>query len=94
MNRTRDLIVTANADLGGSLEEKERVQEQLGQSQKMDSIGMLAVGLVHDFNNLLNVIRGYASVIMEHPDDRPGLSSMAKSSLGRWTRAQRWRGSY
>src|SRR4030095_3967414 len=70
MNRTQDLIITANADLGGTLEEKERVQEQLGQSQKMDSIGMLAVGLVHDFNNLLNVIRGYASVIMEHPDDQ------------------------
>ena len=58
MNRTRDLIVTANADLGHTLEERERVPEQLGQSQKMDSIGMLAVGLVHDFNNLLNVLSG------------------------------------
>jgi cadmium resistance protein CadD (predicted permease) len=38
-DRTRDLI-TANADLGRMLEEKERLQEQLRQSQKMESITM------------------------------------------------------
>jgi nitrogen-specific signal transduction histidine kinase len=59
----------ANTGLERTLKERERLQEQLRQSQKMGSIGTLAAGLVHDFNNLLNVIRGYASAIMQHPDE-------------------------
>jgi two-component system cell cycle sensor histidine kinase/response regulator CckA len=35
----------------------------------MESISTLAGGLVHDFNNLLNVIRGYASAVVQHSDD-------------------------
>jgi two-component system, cell cycle sensor histidine kinase and response regulator CckA len=44
--------------------EKRKLQEQLAQSQKMESIARLAGGVAHDFNNMLGVIMGRTELAM------------------------------
>ena len=57
--RRRRLIVVTDVT------ERQRVQRQLDQMQRLDSLGQLAGGVAHEFNNLLGVILNYAAFVAE-----------------------------
>lgn len=65
------------ASIGTDLTVQKKIEEQLLQSLKMESVGRLAGGVAHDFNNMLNVIMGYAELAtLELTPDNPLMEKM------------------
>lgn len=59
------------AGVGLDLTLRKKLEEQLQQSQKMESIGQLAGGIAHDFNNILTTIMGNVDLIMATTNPTP-----------------------
>ncbi|MCP4314375.1 MAG: response regulator [Bacteroidetes bacterium] len=92
--RTRQLT-TANKDLLTEIEirqhhekEKAKIEGQLIQLQKMETIGTLAGGIAHDFNNILTPILGYAEMALEELSDESILKYDIEQINGAATRGK------
>lgn len=61
--RDKDGNIINVVELGRDVTEHKKLEEQLRQHQKLESIGQFAGGIAHDFNNILSAIMGFANLI-------------------------------
>ena len=59
-------------------QEKKSLQQQLYQAQKMESMGLMAAGAAHDFNNMLTSIMGSVSLLSDHLPKNPSASELVQ----------------
>jgi len=80
-----EALAEANAELEHQMTEREKAEEALRQSQKMEAIGRLTGGIAHDFNNLLMVASSGVELMerTEDPKRRQALSDGVRQAVER-----------
>jgi len=61
----------------GDISERKRLEARLFQTQRLESIGVLAAGIAHDFDNILSIIRGFTDIAIREVPEK----SRAKQNL-------------
>ncbi len=70
--RAEEGAIVGSVVVGRDISKQKLLEESLLQAQKMESVGFLAGGVAHDFNNMLNIILGYGNIMLEEiPKDDP-----------------------
>lgn len=70
-----------------NITESKKLKDQLFQSQKMESVGQLAGGLAHDFNNVLSIINAYCCMIQMDMEPNEKLTEYVGNILSASNRA-------
>ena len=86
LTRINDLLAER---VEAALAERDEVQAQLAQSQKLEALGQLTGGVAHDFNNLLTVIIGALDILQRHPDDPDRNKRLTEAALAASRRGER-----
>jgi len=73
-NKPHDTLLGV-ATLTSEITARKQAEEQLNQAQKMESVGRLAGGVAHDFNNMLGVILGHTELALLRTDDKQKMCS-------------------
>lgn len=78
-HKSSDGTIEFFSTVARDITERKKLEGQLRQSQKMESLGTLAGGIAHDFNNILGIIMGHSSLLKRNKTNSQKLSQSIKT---------------